>query len=73
MKYNYQDLKEKALKGGKQDRLNLWNWFEENDRRSWNGECYDADEFLLYPVYDFTFDDDGEIESFDIIDAEIRY
>lgn len=71
----YQELREKALSGSAtaEDRVELFRWMEQNDTRDWNGECFNIDDGLcLYPVYDITYDEDGEIEEVELVDAEIR-
>lgn len=68
--YNYEELREKAINGGFEEKEMLYQWFVDNCEHGeyWNGECYDLGEGLsLYPVY-------GEEvnEQYDIIDFEIR-
>lgn len=75
MYYNYAELREKALSADAtaEDRIALFKWMEEYDMREWNGECFDIDDGKdLYPVYDITYDEDGEIVDCELIDAEIR-
>ena len=75
MRYNYDELRAAAISetATKEDRLALFNWFEQNDMGDWNGEYFDMDDGLrLYPVHEFTYDDDGEIEEVLLVDAEIR-
>lgn len=75
MYYTYAELRKKALAADAtaQDRLALYTWMEDKCMRCWNGECFDIDEGLnLYPVYDITYDEDGEIEEVRLVDAEIR-
>lgn len=69
-KYDYLELKAKAAapNATKKDLENLWNWFETYGNRYWNGECYDADDFLLYPVYEH----DAENDQYEVIGYEIR-
>jgi hypothetical protein len=67
--YDYKELREKALNENAtvEDRVALYEWLEQYDMRSWNGECFDIGEGLsLYPVYNIT---DDEVE---LIDAEIK-
>lgn len=74
MFYTYQELRAAAISPSAtaDDRLRLYRWFENNDMRDWNGECFDMDDGLsLYPVYDEIEDEDGEIE-YKLVDAEIR-
>lgn len=73
--YNYAELREKALASGAtaEDRINLFYWMERYNMRAWNGECFDIDEGLsLYPVYNIFYDEDGEIDDLELVDAEIR-
>ena len=73
--YAYAELREKALSAEStaEDRIELFDWMENYDMRAWNGEYFDIDEGLrLYPVYDITEDEDGEILEMTLIDAEIR-
>lgn len=34
------------------DLLNLYYWFCEFGMCFWNGECFQADDFEIYPVYE---------------------
>ena len=75
MYYTYQELREAAMSESATaaDRIRLFNWFENEDMADWNGEYFDMDDGLrLYPVYDFEYDEDGEVESVKLVDAEIR-
>ena len=75
MYYTYQELRAAAMRdtASAEDRIRLYNWFEREDMADWNGEYFDMDEGLrLYPVYVFEYDEDGEIESVNLVDAEIR-
>ena len=75
MYYTYQELREAAMSdtATAEDRIRLYNWFEREDGADWNGEYYDLDDGLrLYPVYEYEYDDDGEIESAKLVDAVIR-
>lgn len=75
MYYTYQELREAAMSdtATADDRIRLYNWFENDDMADWNGEYFDLDDGLrLYPVYEYEYDDDGEIESVKLVDAEIR-
>lgn len=74
MFYTYQELRSAAISPSAtaDDRLRLFNWFERNDMRDWNGEYFDMDDGLrLSPVYDEIEDEDGEIE-YKLVDAEIK-
>ena len=75
MYYTYQELRAAAMSDAATaaDRIRLFNWFEREDMADWNGECFDMDDGLsLYPVYEYEYDEDGEIESVKLVDAEIR-
>ena len=75
MYYTYQELREAATSESATaaDRIRLINWFENEDMADWNGEYFDMDDGLrLYPVYEYEYDEDGEIESVKLVDAEIR-
>lgn len=75
MYYTYQELREAAMSdtATADDRIRLYNWFENDDMADWNGEYFDLDDGLrLYPVYEYEYDDDGEIESVKLVDAVIR-
>lgn len=70
-RYAYEELKASALAPGatKEDRLNLYKWFDRYSDMYWNGECYDMDEgYSLYPVYEH----DEENDQYEVVDAEIR-
>ena len=71
----YDELRAKAVAADAtaEDRISFYNWMEDQCMCCWNGECFDIDEGLnLYPVYDITYDEDGEIEEVRLVDAEIR-
>ena len=75
MYYTYQELRAAAMSdtATAEDRIRLYNWFDRKDMADWNGEYFDMDEGLrLYPVYDFEYGEDGEIESVKLVDAKIR-
>lgn len=75
MYYTYQELRAAAMRENAtaEDRLRLYYWFEREDMADWNGECFDMDEGLgLYPVYEDVYDEDGEIETVNLVDAEIK-
>lgn len=74
----YQELKEKAMspEATKEDRIELFKWFEHNDNgRYWNGEEYaleDGDG--LKPIWKGVgeADEDGDYEEYELVDAIIR-
>lgn len=74
--YNFKELVEQASNRNSttEERMELWYWFERyGSVYSWNGECYKIDKQSdLYPIYEETVDEDGEIEYGDVIDCEIR-
>lgn len=55
-RYDYQELRARAVKTQHQDDLDLLGeWFEEYGSNYWNGYCYDADDGLyLEHYYDFS-------------------
>lgn len=74
MKYDYKELREKAIakNATKQDRLNLYNWFNLYGNQFWNGECYDVDGYEMFPIYNEIKDEDGDLIELEVIDVEIR-
>lgn len=60
MKYNYAELKEKAINGTEGDVNNLGEWFENYGLKFWNGEFYDADGLRLYPIFEDVGQDEFE-------------
>ena len=70
MYYTYEELKDLATRpdATTEDRLRLFNWFEENDMREWNGYCFPLEDGLsIYPVYEYGDDDEAIL-----VDAEIK-
>lgn len=68
--HDYSELLSKATRkrATREDRLDLWCWFEMHGDRYWNGECYDLGEGrAIYPVYRVIDD-----ETFELVDAEVR-
>lgn len=62
MKYDYAELKEKAINGKQEDINNLGEWFEQYGDRYWNGEYYNADDGMrLFPVYKEIDEDEWEL------------
>ena len=67
--YQYEELYAAASKfdSTTEDRLALYEWLNQYDYQSWNGEYFDLDDgHGLYPIYE---EHDGD---FTVIDAEIR-
>lgn len=64
--YDYKELREKALNGTQADVNALGDWFEKYGDRYWNGECYDADGFSLYPIYKEIAEDEFELTGYRI-------
>lgn len=57
--YNYTDLHRQVEAAPTQENIaKLVEWFDFYDADAWNGEVWDADSFLIRPVY--APDDDGE-------------
>ena len=76
--YNYNELKEKATAFGatKEDRINLFNWFECYGRDYWNGEHYVmGNGARLCPIYEGVGepDEDGCFDDYEVADAEIKF
>lgn len=74
-RYNFNELVEQAnnFNSTTEERMQLWYWFSRYGSMFWNGECYKIDkETDLYPIYEETVDEDGEIEYGDVIDCEVR-
>ncbi len=69
--YDYNELREKAIAptATQKDLENLWNWFDQYGNRYWNGECYNVDGYLLFPVYNMEPD---EFDSFEITGYELQ-
>lgn len=70
--YNYKELVEKATAFGatKEDRLNLFNWFECYGSCYWHGDHYSMENGVrLYPIYKWD-DEEGDYE---VVDAGIRF
>lgn len=68
--YDYSELLSKATqkRATREDRLDLWYWFEMYGDRYWNGECYDlGDGKSLYPVYRVIDED-----TYELVDVEVR-
>lgn len=72
--YSYEDLKNAVLQDKTQENINnLGEWFSRYGMSYWNGECFDADDFRVYPVVveaeDFVED---ENENWETVGYEIR-
>lgn len=61
---NYQELRQAAESGKREDINALGRWFEREGREYWNGEYYDADGMEIYPVYKLV---DAETEDYEIV------
>lgn len=77
MKYQYEELKERAMRfdATQQDRLNLLKWFEQYGSCYWNGEEYALENgYGLKPIYKGIgeADEDGDYEEYEVVDAIIR-
>lgn len=73
--YSYSDLRARALsaEATSEDRLALLDWMETYDKNAWNGESFNIDDGLrLFPVYDETVDEDGDLVNPWPTDAEVR-
>ena len=72
MEYQYKELLNKATAetATKEDRLNLWEWFERHGGMFWNGENYSlGDGKRLFPVWE----EDAEFtDCYNVVDCEIR-
>lgn len=68
--YSYDELRAKALSADAEqiDIDTLGEWFEEYGRDSWNGEYYDADGYMVFPVYS----EPDEFDDVTIIGYELR-
>ena len=67
-RYSYKELFHAATGAGatQKDIDTLGAWFAEYGASYWNGECYDADGWRLFPVY---AENDGE---FEVVNYEFR-
>ena len=76
--YNYKELVEKATAFGatKEDKLNLFDWFDRYGIDYWRGEYYAMEDGTrLYPIYQGVGeqDEDGDFDDYEVVDAEIRF
>lgn len=74
-RYVYAELREKAMSADAtpEDRIALCDWFDRYDPADWNGEYYNIDNgFILVPIYKEYYDENGEFDYADLVDAEIR-
>ena len=60
----YEELREAAESGNREDINALGRWFEREGREFWNGECYHADGMELYPLYKLV---DAECGDYDVV------
>ena len=69
IRYDFQELREKAINNPRFDNLkNLADWLSNYDMNSWNGEFWDiCDGQRLYPIYG----DEDENGFFPIVNYEI--
>lgn len=81
-RYNFEELYWQAKKptATKEERLELFKWFNLYGDVYWNGECYDLGGWggrptgseSLYPIYEEVLGEDGEPIEFIVVDCEIR-
>lgn len=66
--YDYEELRAAAFapNATQEDVENLGDWFSQYGEAFWNGECYDADGYELWPVYDFSDEDDPKLTGYEI-------
>lgn len=66
-RYNYEELKEKALKGNQEDINALGEWFEDFGLMFWNGEFFEIDsEHRLYRIEEEVDEDEWEVKGYEI-------
>ena len=73
--YSYKELIKTVESERTEENINtLGEWFEQYGRQFWNGEYYDVVELdsRLFPIYDFEYDEDGEIVQGTITGYELR-
>lgn len=60
IEYKYEELRAKAIAADATDEdiANLAEWFELYGMSHWNGECFDADGYYLYPIHEEADDDE---------------
>ena len=72
-RYDFEELKQKALNGGAKEINALGEWFERYGVQCFNGEFYDVDnKYRLYPLYEMELDENGEILQGEAIGYELR-
>lgn len=72
-RYDYSELREKAIHGTQADVDALGEWFELYGNRYWNGECYDADDgYRLFKKLECHYDEDGELDFCETAGYEFR-
>ena len=66
--YEYEELRAAATApGATHEQINaLGEWLEQHGDRFWNGECYDADGYLLFPIYDETEPDEYRLTGYEL-------
>ena len=65
--YSYAELKSAVMENASEENINaLGEWFADYGTAYWNGECYDADDFLLYPIYVEVEEDEYEVRGYEI-------
>lgn len=68
-RYNYEELRKSVVDNPTQEnRMALGEWFQNYGMEFWNGECFDADGFVLVPIYEW----DEETDTGTVIDYELR-
>lgn len=68
-RYNYEELRNAAVKNPNEETLSdLGKWFQNYGWEYWNGACFDADGYSLYPVYIYDEKSDTHI----LISWELR-
>lgn len=50
-RYDYKELREKAITGTADDVNELGEWFQHYGMSCWNGEYFDADGYKVTPIY----------------------
>lgn len=66
-RYDYEELRARALSGKQEDVDALGEWFSKYGDRYWNVEYYDADDgFRLYPIYEEVDEDEFELRGYEL-------
>ena len=72
-RYDYKELRERAVNGGADDVNALGEWFEKYGEMYWNGEYYDADDgYRLFPIFETHFDEDGDLDFVETVGYEFK-